>query len=72
VKYDGTVPAGGLSQLLNRVRKRRRGGVPEKDEQLTGRGLAEMVNPLRCRLAWYGFQSVEIGPFVNENVPASH
>jgi len=67
VKYAGTTAAGGLSQLLDRDRKRRLGGVPEKGEQLTGRGLAEIVNLLECKLAWYGFRSVEIGPFVKVN-----
>jgi hypothetical protein len=67
VKYGGTAPAGGLSQLLDRDRKRRLGGVPEKEKQLTGRGLAEIVNLLECKLAWYGFRSVEIGPFVKVN-----
>ena len=46
---------------------RRLGDVPKKTGRLTGRGLAEIVNLLECKLAWYGFRSVEIGPFVKVN-----
>ena len=67
MKYRGTAALGGLNERLNRDRKRRLGGVPQKAGQLTGRGLAEIVNLLECKLAWYGFRSVEIGPFVKVN-----
>jgi len=67
VKYGGTSPAGETRGLPDQDRTRRLGGVPEKERRLTGRGLAEMVNLLECKLAWYGFRSVEIGPFVKVN-----
>jgi len=67
MKYHGTAALGGLNELLNRDRKRRLGDVPEKTGQLTGRSLAEIVNLLEVKLAWYGFRSVEIGPFVKVN-----
>jgi hypothetical protein len=39
-------------------------GSSEKGEELTGRDLAEIVKLLECKLAWWGFQSVELGPFI--------
>jgi hypothetical protein len=67
MKFRGTAASGGLNGLVNQDRKRGLGDVPEKAGQLTGRGLAEIVNLLECKLAWYGFRSVEIGPFVKVN-----
>jgi len=67
MKYSGTAASGGLNGLLNRDHKRRSGEVPEKAGQLTGRGLAEIVNLLERKLAWYGFRSVEMGPFVKSS-----
>jgi hypothetical protein len=33
-------------------------------KELTGRDLAEVVRLLKCKLAWYGFRSVRVGPFI--------
>jgi hypothetical protein len=65
MKYHGTAPTGKLRRL--RDCERRLGGVPKKEKRLTGRSLAEIVNLLECKLAWYGFRAVEIGPFVKVN-----
>ena len=63
-KYGGTSVAGRLSRLSHRKRKQGLGGNSEKREELTGQDLAEIVKLLECKLAWWGFRSVEIGPFV--------
>jgi hypothetical protein len=48
----------------------RTGGWPrpphnsEKGTELTGRDLAEIVELLECNLAWFGFRSVKVGPFI--------
>jgi hypothetical protein len=33
-------------------------------QEQTGRDLAEVVRLLKCKLAWYGFRSVRVGPFI--------
>jgi hypothetical protein len=35
--------------------------------ELTGSDLAEIVGLLECKLAWYGFRSVKVGPFIRVN-----
>jgi hypothetical protein len=35
-----------------------------KSEGLTGRDLAEIVDLLKRKLAWYGFRSIALGPVV--------
>jgi len=37
--------------------------VPE----LTGSDLAEIVGLLECKLAWLGYRSVKVGPFIRVN-----
>jgi hypothetical protein len=49
------VPRDRRSSLRNHVEPRK---------QLTGRDLADIVRLLECKLAWYGFRSVKVGPFI--------
>jgi hypothetical protein len=44
-------------------RNSRTSEIPE----LTGGDLAEIVGLLECKLAWYGFRSVKVGPFIRVN-----
>ena len=64
VKYDGTSATGRLSRPSDRNRNQGLGGSSEKSGELTGRDLAEIVKLLECKLAWWGFRSVKVGPFV--------
>lgn len=36
----------------------------ERGQELTRRDLAEIVELLECELAWFGFRSVTVGPFI--------
>jgi hypothetical protein len=36
----------------------------ERGTELTGRDLAEIVELLEVKLAWFGFRSVKVGPFI--------
>jgi|GEM_PF-5023371 hypothetical protein len=67
VKYGGASAAERLSRPLDRNRNRPLAGSSERTEELTGRDLAEIVKLLECKLAWYGFRSVEVGPFIRVN-----
>src|SRR5262245_36701164 len=40
--------------------------TPEVPE-LTGSDLAEIVGLLECKLAWLGYRSVKVGPFIRVN-----
>jgi hypothetical protein len=64
VKYGGTSAAGRLNPPSDRKPIQALAGSSEKGEELTGRDLAEIVKLLECKLAWWGFQSVELGPFI--------
>ena len=64
VKYGVTSTAGRLSRPSDRNRNPGPGGCSEKSGKLTGRDLAEIVKLLECKLAWWGFRSVEVGPFI--------
>jgi hypothetical protein len=64
VKYGGTSAAGRLNRPYDRKRIQGLAGSSEKREELTGRDLAEIVKLLECKLAWWGFPFVEIGPFI--------
>jgi hypothetical protein len=64
VKYGGTSTAGRLNRPSDRKRIRGIVGSSEKGEELTGRDIAEIVKLLECKLAWWGFRSVEVGPFI--------
>ena len=63
VKY-GTSAAERLNRPSDRKRIQGLAGSSEKREELTGRDLAEIVRLLECKLAWWGFRSVELGPFI--------
>jgi len=63
VKY-GVAAAERLSRTCYRNRNQGPEDSSEKTEELTGRDLAEIVKLLECKLAWWGFRSVEVGPFV--------
>jgi hypothetical protein len=68
VKY-GASAAERLSRTCDRDRNQGLGGSSEKREELTGRDLAErdlaeIVKLLECKLAWWGFRSVEPGPSI--------
>jgi hypothetical protein len=63
VKY-GTSAAGRLNRPSDRKRIQGLAGSSEKREELTGRDLAEIVKRLECKLAWWGFRSVELGPSI--------
>jgi hypothetical protein len=52
-------PARALSSLVKSGE-----GALERREHLTGRDLAEIVQLLECKLAWFGFRSVKLGPFI--------
>jgi len=62
----GTSVKYGVAAAETCYRNRNQGpeGSSEKTEELTGRDLAEIVKLLECKLAWWGFRSVEVGPFV--------
>lgn len=64
VKYGGASAARRLNRPSDRKRIPGLGGSSEKREELTGRDLAEIVKLLECKLAWWGFRSVEVGPFI--------
>ena len=53
-----------LSGSPRRNRPRSLRSHVEKGQELTGRDLAEIVKLLECKLAWYGFRSVKVGPFI--------
>ena len=36
----------------------------EMRQELTAGDLAEIVELLECKLAWFGFRSVKVGPFI--------
>jgi hypothetical protein len=61
---------GGLMERAFRVPRHRQSSLrnhAEPRKQLTGRDLAqlaEIVKLLECKLAWYGFRSVKVGPFI--------
>ena len=61
VKYDGTSTTVRLSRPSDRNRNQGLGG---SSGELTGRDLAEIVKLLKRKLAWWGFRSVEVGPFI--------
>jgi len=51
-----------MTQLDTHIRRADDHRAPSK--ALTGHDLAEVVRLLKCKLAWYGFQYVSVGPFI--------
>ena len=64
MKYGGPSSAGRLSRPSDRNWNPGLSGSSEKGGKLTGRDLGEIVKLLECKLAWWGFRSIEVGPFI--------
>jgi hypothetical protein len=59
---DGVGSAQGASRMPSKGQWLGRNSKHKK--QLTGQDLADIVRLLECKLAWYGFRSVKVGPFI--------
>jgi hypothetical protein len=59
--YGGVSSADSKSQSFDQPRADR--GL-DKSEELTGRDLAEIVDVLKRKFAWYGFRSIALGPVI--------
>ena len=61
VRYDGVYSTSRESRSFDRLWTDR--GLVRSDG-LTGRDLAEIVDLLKLKLAWYGFRSISLGPVI--------
>jgi hypothetical protein len=52
------------SDKAQRSRRLPSGNIMERRPGLTGKDLAEIVQLLERKLAWFGLRSVKVGPFV--------